>query len=235
MIYTLPNSSYLPYRRLPFELSVSMSYSRAAPGFPLTPPMSPVGSGFEPSRLLKLHAIPRSPLEWIDSEQASALPRTSLLYNFDIFQADHDSPVESIEQDSESSSFSTSPLRVASSQKLNARSNSSSCDPFRRQLPLNSCNTGSSSKSGGSLRAPDRFLPTKSPLDAAFQRFHANKDAHKLTSAEKLLRLNSASPDAFRPRRRATSPNTSPESLPNRQLSNGIRAGGEKHICPSKA
>ncbi|KAK2627596.1 hypothetical protein QTJ16_003562 [Diplocarpon rosae] len=63
-----------------------------------------------------------------------------------------------------------------------------------------------SSTSSGSLRAPDRFLPKRPTLDSAVESFRASKDPRVLTTDEKLLRHKDASPDAFKPRRRATSP-----------------------------
>ena len=60
--------------------------------------------------------------------------------------------------------------------------------------------------STGSIRAPDRFLPARPSLDSAIQNFRANKDPKTLSSDEKLLRHKDASPDAFNPRRRVSSP-----------------------------
>jgi meiosis-specific APC/C activator protein AMA1 len=71
-----------------------------------------------------------------------------------------------------------------------------------------------SSKSTRSLRSPDRFLPRRPILDSAVQSFRVNKDPESLSNSEKLLRNNEASPDAFNPRRRVTSPVLASNGLP---------------------
>lgn len=110
--------------------------------------------------------------------------------------------------------------------KFNKRLNALNSDP-RRRPPLRTHNTRSSSKPSGSLRSPDRFLPNRSLLDAPPQRYHANKDAHKLSTVEKLLRREIASIDAFSPRRRATSP-TPLTALPTpEQVSRSLHVRGE--------
>lgn len=79
----------------------------------------------------------------------------------------------------------------------------------------------------GSLRSPDRFL-RRPILDNSAQSFRVSKDPRSLTSDEKLLRSNEASPDAFDPRRRITCPiardGLSP--IPREFSANHTRAGG---------
>lgn len=111
--------------------------------------------------------------------------------------------------------------------KLNRRLDDLNSDPFRRRPPLRTHNTGSGSKSCGSLRSPDRFLPNSSPLNALSQRYHASKEAHKLSTVEKLLRRDIASIDAFSPRRRATSPTPLTASPTPEQVSRSLHVGGE--------
>jgi len=111
--------------------------------------------------------------------------------------------------------------------KLNKRSNALNSGSLRCQLPLRTHDTGSSSRSSGSLRSPDRFLPNTSPLDALSQRYHTNKEANKLSTTEKLLRRDIASIDAFSPRRRATSPTPLTPSPTPEQLSRSLHLGGE--------
>lgn len=79
---------------------------------------------------------------------------------------------------------------------------------------LKAFHSGSSTKSTSSLRSPDRFLPRRPILDSAVQSYRVNKDPESLSSSEKLLRNNEASPDAFNPRRRVTSPAPPPNGLP---------------------
>lgn len=88
--------------------------------------------------------------------------------------------------------------------RLNSRSSGIRSDPFRRRPALFSFNTGSSIRSN--IRSPDRFLPTRRSAGSATQNFHANKDPKKLSPSEKLIRQNTASEDAFNPRRRVTTP-----------------------------
>lgn len=103
-------------------------------------------------------------------------------------------------------------------------------DPFRRRPPLKTHNTGLSSKSGSSLRSPDRFLPNRSPLDTFSQRYRASKEAHKLSTVEKLLRRDIASIDAFSPRRSVTSPIPLTASPTSEQVSRSLHLGGEDEI-----
>ncbi|CZR52594.1 related to meiosis-specific APC/C activator protein AMA1 [Phialocephala subalpina] len=76
---------------------------------------------------------------------------------------------------------------------------------FRRPS-LRTTRSNLSTKSTGSVRSPDRFLPSRPSLDSAIESFRANKDPHSLSSDERLLRHEDASPDAFYPRRRVSSP-----------------------------
>lgn len=76
---------------------------------------------------------------------------------------------------------------------------------FRRPS-LRHTRSNLSTKSAGSVRSPDRFLPSRPPLESAIESFRANKDPRTLTSDERLLRHKDASPDAFYPRRRISSP-----------------------------
>lgn len=79
---------------------------------------------------------------------------------------------------------------------------------FRRRPAFPQYDTGSSITPTSSARAPDRFVPYRRSPDSITQNFRANKDPHKLSPSERLVRSNSASPDAFCPRRIVPSPNT---------------------------
>lgn len=97
---------------------------------------------------------------------------------------------------------------------------------------LKSFYSGSSAKqSTGSLRSPDRFLASADNLDASVQKFRMNKDAVKLSPAERILRNDDASPDAFSARRSFTTP--APPAIGNRRSSSSARPGGEHNSFPS--
>jgi hypothetical protein len=86
--------------------------------------------------------------------------------------------------------------------------------------------SNSSSKSGGSLQSPDRFVPRRRPaLDSATQSFRSNKDTKALSTEEKLLRHKDVSPDAFNPRRRLSSPIPQANRPLSRRLYSGRRSG----------
>ena len=113
---------------------------------------------------------------------------------------------------------------VATLPRLKARSKTTA---FRRRPSLNAFESTSSTRSTGSLRSPDRFLPCRRPtLESAVQSFRANKDPHVLSTGEKLLRNKDASPDAFNPRRRVTSPIPRPNTSLTRRNFSGNRSGG---------
>lgn len=76
---------------------------------------------------------------------------------------------------------------------------------FRRPS-LKVFESNSSTKSTNSAKSPDRFLPRRPAFGSAAQCFRVNKDPQNLSTNEKLLRNGEASPDAFNPRRRASSP-----------------------------
>ncbi|KAK0708947.1 WD40 repeat-like protein [Lasiosphaeria miniovina] len=58
----------------------------------------------------------------------------------------------------------------------------------------------------GSLRLPDRFIPTRTHSANTAEKFRTGKAPHELTPSEKLLRHNGATEDAFCYRRRAVTP-----------------------------
>lgn len=78
---------------------------------------------------------------------------------------------------------------------------------FRRRPQLKTCDSDLSQKSGGSLRSPDRFVPSRRPtIESVIESFRVNKDPYTLSTEERLLRHKDASADAFNPRRSITSP-----------------------------
>jgi len=107
--------------------------------------------------------------------------------------------------------------------RLSAHSNIAS---FLRRPLIKTFETISKTNSTGFPRSPDRFLPGRRPtLDSAVESFRANKDPHILSTNEKLLRNKEASPDAFNPRRRVTSP-MHVNRLHTRRTFSANRSGG---------
>jgi hypothetical protein len=133
------------------------------------------------------------------------------------------SPTRSSRGDSES------PFRSLSKVQSNLGGPSAaSCS--RRPL-LAHCKTGSSTKSNGSIRSPDRFVPLRGAADNAIQNFRASKASKSLSVAEQLVRHNGASPDSFSPRRIVTDPTPrAPQSL--RSSSGMNRVGGRYTNMP---
>ncbi|KAF7905322.1 uncharacterized protein EAF01_005843 [Botrytis porri] len=86
-------------------------------------------------------------------------------------------------------------------------------------------------KSASSLHSPDRFLPVLKGSDSAAQTFRANKDPGSLSPYERLMRHNSASLDAFNPRRRATSPIPLASRPDSRRIVSANRGRGA--TCPN--
>ncbi|KAI9049684.1 hypothetical protein LZ554_005840 [Drepanopeziza brunnea f. sp. 'monogermtubi'] len=81
------------------------------------------------------------------------------------------------------------------------------------------------STSSISFRSPDRFLPRRPTLESAVESFRTSKDTKALTTDEKLLRHKDASPDAFNPRRRVTSPIPNAARTEPRRNFSGNRSG----------
>lgn len=97
---------------------------------------------------------------------------------------------------------------------------------YFRRPSLMAFESNSSSKLGGSLHSPDRFVPRRRPaLDSAIQSFRANKEPKALSTEEKLLRHKDVSPDAFNPRRRISSPIPQANRPITRRNYSGRRSG----------
>ncbi|ORY58501.1 WD40-repeat-containing domain protein [Pseudomassariella vexata] len=66
------------------------------------------------------------------------------------------------------------------------------------------------SKRGGSSQYPDRFVPSREHSTPVGDRFRTNKQAHELSTSERLIRNEAATPDAFcfRPHRRRPTAST---------------------------
>jgi hypothetical protein len=115
------------------------------------------------------------------------------------------------------------PLGICTMPRLNMKNN---LPKLYSRPSLKAFYSGSSGKpSSGSLRSPDRFLSSVDCQDSSVQKFRINKDPQKLSPSEKLIRHDSASMDAFSPRRSFTTP-TPPAGAANRQNSGSIRPGG---------
>ncbi|KAK0704909.1 WD40-repeat-containing domain protein [Lasiosphaeris hirsuta] len=74
------------------------------------------------------------------------------------------------------------------------------------RLPRRSSNIGLTRSGTGSLRLPDRFIPSRSNSFDTAEKFKTGKAPHELTRSEKLLRHNGAAEDAFCFRRRVVTP-----------------------------
>lgn len=108
---------------------------------------------------------------------------------------------------------------------------------FRRRPSLKTFDSGSSIRSVGSIRSPDRFLPRRPNTASATESFQTSVDPKSLSTDEKLFRNKDASPDAFNPRRTVTSPVPRahrPASRPERRHFSGNRSGSggeqQKHV-----
>ena len=98
----------------------------------------------------------------------------------------------------------------------------------RRRPSIKRFETNGGTKSYGSLKSLDRFVPRRRlTLDLFVESFRANKDPKNLSPDEKLLRNNKATPDAFNPRRSVTSSPT-PVPLQNRPL-------GRRHASANRS
>ncbi|KAM3087434.1 hypothetical protein ACMFMG_001524 [Clarireedia jacksonii] len=76
----------------------------------------------------------------------------------------------------------------------------------RSRISLSCLESTPTKKCTSSLRSPDRFLPFLRDSQQSTQSFRSNKEPDTLSTYEKLIRNNSASLDAFQPRRRVTTP-----------------------------
>lgn len=77
-----------------------------------------------------------------------------------------------------------------------------------------------------SSTSPDRFVPARRPGLSTTQSYRSNRDPQSLSKDERLLRNQDATPDAFNPRRRVTSP-LPPTPPPNpRRVFSATRSGG---------
>lgn len=115
------------------------------------------------------------------------------------------------------------PLGICTMPRLNSKNTLPKLHP---RPSLKSFYSGSSGKlSSGSLRSPDRFLSSVDCQDSSVQKFRISKDPEKLSPSEKLVRHDSASLDAFSPRRHFTTP-TPPAVAMSRRNSISARPGG---------
>ncbi|OBT91038.1 hypothetical protein VE02_00097 [Pseudogymnoascus sp. 03VT05] len=96
------------------------------------------------------------------------------------------------------------PLGICTMPRLNSKNGTSKLHP-RSSLSFSVGPNGQ--RSSGSLRSPDRFLASVDSQDSSVQKFRVNKDPQQLSPSEKLIRDDSASLDAFSPRRNFTTPN----------------------------
>lgn len=116
------------------------------------------------------------------------------------------------------------PLGICTMPRLNSKSGMSKLHP---RPSLKSCPVRPDGKrSSGSLRSPDRFLASIDCQDSSVWKFRVNKDPQRLTTSEKIVRDDSASLDAFSPRRNFTTPNP-PVAAMNRGTPTPVRPGGK--------
>lgn len=111
--------------------------------------------------------------------------------------------------------------------RLSRRANSS--DFFSRPT-VKKLQSSDSIRSSCSQRSLDRFLPRRPTLNSAATSYHANKDPQSLSPEEKILRHSGATPDAFSPRRRATSPTPRSRNLIARRNLSANNSGGSGRI-----
>lgn len=116
------------------------------------------------------------------------------------------------------------PLGICTMPRLNSKNGMSKLHP-RPSLKLFSGGPNGT-RSSGSLRSPDRFLASVDYQDSSVQKFRVNKDPQQLSPTEKLVRDDSASLDAFSPRRNFTTPNP-PVAAMNRGNPTPVRPGGK--------
>ncbi|KAI9737214.1 MAG: hypothetical protein M1818_005746 [Claussenomyces sp. TS43310] len=173
-------------------------------GYPLTPPPTPPDDEYQPEGL---------------STFLPADSTGSFLTNW-LSATEVERPARGYRLQPGRPSYNSAPP------KLDSSLSPQSVDSGRRRPALRDYHTGSSGRSRGSIRSPDRFLPPRDFSDAVVQKFHANKHPQQLSPAEKLLRHDEATPDAFGPRRIATS--QSPIRSVVRRRASGIasRPGG---------
>lgn len=101
-------------------------------------------------------------------------------------------------------------------------------DSFHRRPPPEKSGTVLRKHSTRFLRTPDRFLPKRAKIDSSIQAFRASKDLSKLSGAERLLRNDKNSSDAFGDfRRRVTSPDSWTLQSLSQRLPMIRRIGGE--------
>ncbi|KAK3387285.1 hypothetical protein B0H63DRAFT_155348 [Podospora didyma] len=74
------------------------------------------------------------------------------------------------------------------------------------KLPRRDSNIGLVRSGNAFLHIPDRFIPWRSHLMGAAEKYRTGKAPHELTTTEKLLRHNGATEDAFCYRRRTVTP-----------------------------
>lgn len=164
--------------------------------------------------------------EWAASqcsgiEDGIPLPDASDIFNIDSRRSSSDS--SDYEDFINRLSCRRWPMGICTMPRLNSRNSPAKAHP---RPSLKSFYSGSSAKqSTGSLRSPDRFLASADNLDATVQKFRMNKNTIKLSPAERLLRNDDASPDAFSSRRSFTTP--APPAMGNRRNSTSARPGGE--------
>lgn len=85
-----------------------------------------------------------------------------------------------------------------------------------------------------SLRIPDRFIPLRDSIVPISDMFRVTKTANKLSSAEKLRRDRTATPDPFVFRRQLVSPMAPGHRLHTRSDTRAVRNGGscqDRHPC----
>jgi hypothetical protein len=182
-------------------------------------------SGYESSNSQIQDIAVESPGEWAEAPLAALKPEVALPSDGDIFYDEEQkrSSKGALEEFVEMLSYRRWPLGIYTMPRFNAKSNLSKLRP---RPSLKACYSGSSGRSTGSLRSPDRFLPVLGSPDQSTEKFHMSKDSNKLSPSEKLLRNDSASIDAFSPRRNFTSPSPVAVSSSNQSNTRGNRPGG---------
>lgn len=81
-------------------------------------------------------------------------------------------------------------------------------------------------KRANSTLCPDRFVAARRPGLNSTISYRSNRDPHTLSKDERLLRHKDATPDAFNPRRRVTSPIPALNPPNPRRVFSANRSGG---------
>jgi hypothetical protein len=212
-------------QRWPKKFRLRPRWDRKVHSSPDDAPCSPVDSGYGslPSSPVRTEQFAESPVRPRQQHELAEIPaKAAYDFNGSLGIADDDFDTHLMHQRPvPAAKYATLP-RAAIRHRPNLppafhsfttpRSEEAAQDKGRRRL------------SGGSLRAPDRFVPHRGHSTDIAEVFKTNKSGHELSAAERILRRNEATPDAFAYSRRAATPTASEV----RQMSRSDSAVGRR-------